>query len=190
MDISKPDRRRLQPRLFDLPLRSVGASRVVVGDFYEELTAAVFGGVRHRCTTASKYCPDVSIEEHLYLECKAIGKTDKMLVYANRLQKDFEFSTRYHLFYVVWRHTVRAARYHTHEDLRAALLQGTLWCAVLPFDEVWRLCHTVKETKLNNKPNYKTGYQIPLRDVRPWILLEWKCEEIVDLPVSGTKLSG
>lgn len=175
MIISRPSlSTHTQLQLFDKPIKSVGASRVLVGAFYEELTAKVFGGRRHTCSPGADYCPDVSIDERIYLECKSVGHTGKVMVYEGRLEKDWDFSRKRQLFYVIWRHRVRAKYYHTEQDLQAALLMGTLWCAVVPFDEIWKLCKATHLVKLNSKFNYTTGYQVPIKCIEPWKLLEWR----------------
>jgi hypothetical protein len=167
-----PSHQQLQ--LFDRPIKSIASARTSVGSFYEDLTARVLGGQRHVCSSSSEYCPDVSIGEHIYLECKSVGFTSKVIIYHGRLDKDFDFSTTHLLFYAVWRHAVRVKPYQTVEDLHAALLIGTQWLAIVPFDEIWRLAHEQKLVKLNSKSNYITGYQIPIKHIEKWKFMEWR----------------
>ena len=178
-----------QLRLFDTRLSGHGSARYASGMFYENLTATVFGGKRHVCDSRADYCPDVSIGEHLFLECKSVRKGSSVLIYEGRLQKDWNFATSHELFYVVWCHNVnRACDFQTVEDLHAALLLKTLWCAVIPFDEIWRLCSVNKRKVLNTRYGKSSnsglcgaGYAIPVKCVEPWRLLGWEVDAPIDL---------
>lgn len=198
MKISRTSRRtHSQLSLFDTRLRGHGSARYASGEFYENLTASVFGGVRHVCDSRMDYCPDVSIGEHIFLECKSVRRGSTVLIYEGRLHKDWKFALTNHLFYVVWCHDVRrACDFETVEDLHAALLLKTLWCAVIPFDEIWRLCSIHKRKVINtrygkssNSGLYGAGYTIPVKCVEPWRLLDWHVDASIDLQMPRTIVS-
>lgn len=184
MIVSRPDLSLRQPLLFDRTLRGHGAVRYAVGDFYETLTANVFGGVRHRTDSRAQYCPDVVIGDTIFLECKAARRSvGNLLVYHGRLDKDFDFSRTRLLFYVVWCHNVAGNSYSTVEQLEDALMLETLWCAVIPFDEVWRLCkkhasktYNTEYGKSSNSKLYDRLYRVRLCDVEPWKLFDWQVD--------------
>ena len=186
MDISRPKRTsKTQLIMFDIMLSGHGSIRYAIGEFYEDLTAKVFGGVRHVCDSRADYCPDVSIGGRLYLECKSAGRSGKVLVYAGRIDKDWDFAMKHQLFYVIWCHDVqRAADYKSVEDLYCALLLHTLWCAVVPFDEMFRLCkfygrrsYKSEYGKSSSSGLYESLHTIPIRDIKPWKLLDWEIDE-------------
>lgn len=185
MIISQLDRAQTQLRLFDRPINGHGAARYVVGHFYEMLTKRMFNGDKHRCSSKATYCPDVSIGGELFLECKAVGPSKSVLVYSGRLDKDWDFSCKHQLFYVVWHHGVKnCSQYTTQEDLQAMLLLETRWCAVVPFDDIWRLCRKYREKTINTQygiskgsPLYGSGYCIPVHEIEPWKLFDWCIDE-------------
>lgn len=177
-----------QRLLFERMLGNHGHRRCVVGALIERLTALTFGGRRHKCTGLAEYCPDVSIDEKIFLECKAMGRSRQTFVYAGRLEKDRRFANEYELYYVIWHHKVDTTIATTVEELEMLILSKLQWVAVIPFDHVEQLCLRLRNgpTKLNSgygsgygSPSnklYGSGYRIPMRFIEPWILIEWECQ--------------
>jgi hypothetical protein len=145
-----------------------GLVRTVIGTYYEEQTAKVFGGVVHKTDSRCDYCPDVSACNKFY-EVKAVGNSGQAFIYAGRLVKDIKFAEQNDLYYCVWRHSVKTQLVSTVAELKAKLATSTLSYMVVPFSDVLMICRQSTLTKLNSKyggsdsnPRYGSGYRIPV----------------------------
>lgn len=170
MKISKP-KSISHPVLFDtdeykLTYGNHGLIRTVIGEFFED------NGVRHRTDSRCDYCPDVSSDAG-YFEVKAVGLSKQMLVYAGRLEKDFEFCKSKNLWYYVWSHNVATNRVRTVAELKKMLSVSILASYVVPFMELYRICKESSITKMNSayghsdtNPVYGSGYRVSLSKLK------------------------
>lgn len=169
----------LQGLLWDPPLDDGDHGRVrnVVGALAERLTAELVGGRIHKTDSTASYCPDVSARG-VYFESKAVGRSKTAFVYGGRLDKDRQFAASHRLVYVIWHHGADSKLAQTESELEALVLRTMRVLYVVPFAAIDRLC--VVPDKLNSKyggsdsrPEYGSGYRIPLMYLSRWIHREY-----------------
>lgn len=187
-----------QLRLFDPPLDVTdhGYARHVVGELFEELSAIVLGGRRHRTDSRADYCPDISVDNFMYFnyawctwatriqyyECKACGLSNQFMIYAGRLAKDRRFNQHRHLSYIVWSHSASTKQARTVNELRSLILQKINAAYIVPFNVIDELSASVRQEKLNsaygasrtNGKVYGSGFRIPLRMIEDYKAVEYR----------------
>lgn len=174
-DIPKFRSSHAQPLLWDEPLRGHGHIRTVVGDLAERMTCERMGGRRLKTDARCEYCPDVQVGR-MYFECKAVGRSGQLFVYAGRLAKDRAFAAVHVLWYAVWRHRADTKGCRTVAELEAAVRASVRCLYVMPFSAVDAACATVEERPLNSKygrggdQNYGSGFRVPLSRFAEWMV--------------------
>jgi len=180
--ISKPKSDNCQPWLFDADqyrlLRKAngdfnhGLARVVIGDFFENLTAKYFQGTRCKTDSRCDYCPDVALSNS-YLEVKAAGRSKQTFIYEGRLEKDRKFSETHVLSYVVWSHSISVHDFENVSSLVESLRNSIECFFLVPVGAVLEVCSELRLTKLNSKYGnsdsndlYGSGYRIPLSKLK------------------------
>lgn len=187
----KPKAQQLE--LFDrLALQSLwkdkvlnhGLVRTLIGDYYEKRTATHFQGSIHKTDCRCDYCPDISYGDPIqYLEVKACGNSNSVLIYEGRLLKDLQISKELSLTisYCVWKHSVETKTHNTARELIDALTQQTLAMYLIPLQSIKEICNKLPVIKLNSKygssdsnPTYGSGYRIPIKKLNQFISQEPK----------------
>jgi hypothetical protein len=158
-----------QTFLWEQPIGNHGHVRTTLGDFAEDLTALLFHGTRLRTDSRADYCPDIFVEDGIYLECKTSGLSRQTFVYEGRLNKDREFAASHHLLYVVWCHSLATNESKTIEELKRQFLLSINCIYLIPFSEIDRIALENAPVKLNShyghsdtNPVYGSGYRIPI----------------------------
>lgn len=143
----------------DFSIRNFAATRNLVGDLCEEMTAAAFGVTRLALDGRCDVCPDLLAAPGVYLECKGVGPTGRMIVYGHRHAKDCEWTREYgaRLYYVVWHHGVRPSELHTWHALRAAMVAGVREVLVFSNAELAGLVAGKPQVVLNTKSRTRDG---------------------------------
>lgn len=91
-----------QLRLFDPPLRSPGSMRNVAGSYVERLTGLLTGARRLVTDARFEICPDLKFSDDLFFESKSVGKTNKVILYKHRIEKEVGFP--HQIVYWIWNH--------------------------------------------------------------------------------------
>jgi hypothetical protein len=146
-----PDR---QLRLFDADklLTSLGQTRYATGEFFETLTAEISGAVRLRTDSRCDICPDLRFPGESFIECKAVGKTGKIILYSERMEKYKRFledGTR-SLYHWIWIHSYRPSRAESFNELNYHLGMHTKKLIVADFDAIQELVAGRPETCVNS----------------------------------------
>lgn len=192
-----------QLRFLPTPLNTQGQARYEVGTYIEELTCRLFGGQKHRTDSRSDYCPDISIragdpEGHsgnhgqcpgpsgsglrLYLECKAVGRSNQIIIYQGRVEKDRLFASTHDLWYVVWHHQ-SPTNFESVEELRSSIRKTLQAVYLIPFNDIHTICSQSPVIKLNSKyygspdnPLYGSGYRFSISLLRRFRILSFERE--------------
>lgn len=129
--------RSVQLRLFDCePNLTPGLSRFIVGEFYEEVSAAVCGGDRLRTNSAADICPDV-VCGGTYIESKAVGRSGALTLYAARVQRMQQFVDGGNsLVLFLWRHQCKVTKANKPTELCQCLAKATTELAVVTLADV------------------------------------------------------
>lgn len=134
----KQDQTRLWDWVGDRDLPSQAMARPFVGDFFEEATRVLSGGVRLKTETDS-LCPDLLLPNGFFCEVKSVGNSRQSLLYEHRIEK-YERLMRQgkKLLYVFWLHNCRSTDYKTLFTLREALARSVVSVAVVPAKVVYK----------------------------------------------------
>lgn len=165
-----------QPLLWDEPLRGHGHVRFIIGDLVERLVAERLGGIRRKNDCRCDYCPDVVVDGTRYVECKAVGRSNQVFVYAGRLDKDRRFvELGNDLSYFILRHDVDTLAASTVQQLEAMVVEGTVAMYHMPFAIIDQACSKLPEEKLNSKYGrhgndqcYGSGFRMTLSLFEAW----------------------
>lgn len=181
MKTSTPRPPNNQPAMWnwigDRPLTKMAMVRPWVGDFFEQATISLTGGVRLK-TVAGSLCPDVKLPSQWYAEVKSIGGSRARIIYKHRMEKYEQFMKQGNkLVYVFWLHNCKATEYKTLFSLREALANSVLSVAVVSAKEVHRVAATCKErftvyqgTKAEpSRRVMKPAYTIPPKKIMAWM---------------------
>lgn len=93
----------------DRVLSSYPMTRPYIGDFFEEATCSLLDAQRLKTDSSADICPDLYVpSEGVYLESKAVGRSNTSILYEHRIAKYDRFLREGHrLYYVFWRHKYR-----------------------------------------------------------------------------------
>lgn len=171
-----------QQTLWPDPLGNHGHSRHVLGNLFEELTAALVGGRRHKTDSRCDYCPDVSAGG-IYYESKGAGRNGETFVYSGRLEKDREFAREHSLVYCVWSHRASVLGCSTVAELEARVLGDLRAVYLVPFGALDMLCSGLRTEPLNSAYGkghqgkgskvYGSGKRIRLALLSDYLVLKW-----------------
>lgn len=167
-----------QPWLFVRPIDKMAITRNLCGEFFEQATASIGGHKRNRTDGTADYCPDLSdrLDAHTYHEVKSVGRSSTSIIYAGRLEKDYQFTHAGNcLNYWFWHHSVEVSTVKTVEELQVALSGSLSYLIILPYELV-RAVALARPLKMLNKAyntrnrngyacrskGYGDGYSIPL----------------------------
>ena len=157
MKISKPE----PPKLFELdetifrpesPL-TMGMSRVAIGKYFEDRSAIYLKGRICLDQANCDYCPDVRVMigriPHFW-EVKAVGRSNQIMVYKDRLEKDCKFvSMGNRLEYFIWSHRVKVHDGITYKELIDKLNRGEKRLYSIPFTQLRHVLEGKPLRKLN-----------------------------------------
>lgn len=162
--------------LHDRPC-NMAASRNFCGDFFEEATAVVFGGMRLVTDSQCDVCPDIKLVGlNHYGEVKCIGNNGSAIIYEHRRTKDLEFISRngVTLEYFFWRHQTSVNDYRYVGVLRESLARTVSDLVRIPAtvvhaylaDKPTRVLNTKTKTDSGQRLGYGTngygkGWSIP-----------------------------
>lgn len=140
----------------DRAVRGMPECRNLSGDFFEEATASLVNGVRLRTTGADDVCPDVIVDEGLYVESKGAGRNGAVIVYASRKAKDIDWTTQRGatLLYAVWNHTARVEGVAYTSDLYDRLTTALRDVVVIPAATLYAHCDGATCRIINTKGPY------------------------------------
>jgi len=164
------------------PLGNHGHVRTLIGDLVEDMSAALLGGVRHKCSSQADYCPDVSVDlphGRVFVECKAAGRNRETFIYEGRLEKDRLFTADRPLFYCVVHHGTDTTQADTVEDLQRRFFRNLRCLYLVPFEVIDGLCRGREPEALNSgyggtdRKTYGSGFRLKLRDFEPWLLMDF-----------------
>lgn len=143
---------------WSVPITTHGYARYLTGDFFEEATATVSGAVRLK-TDSRCYCPDLRWDESIYFETKAIGKSNRAIIYDHRLEKDRVYCRRKRIsmYYWFWRHTHSVLQSPDHRHLQSSLGQSIVEIFVVSLGVVEHIVSTIPLKILNTGGTIKTG---------------------------------
>jgi hypothetical protein len=153
-----------QGRLFEVEIHNAGLSRHYVGEFCEDATAVLSGGVRLKTDSRIKTCPDIHLSKRVFCEVKGVGCSKRAIVYDHRLAKDRQFvdESRATLLYWFWRHRFRVLNAKTENELYAGLAASLESVVVVDFPTLERylLARPVKvmNTGSFTKDGKRLGY--------------------------------
>jgi hypothetical protein len=162
----------------DKAMKSMAQSRNWSGAFFEEATANLLHGTRLKTDGNSDVCPDVLVAPGVYAESKGVGKTNAMILYDHRVQKDRDWTLEHGatLLYCAWHHCADCKGAAFLTDLHYRLARATHDAFLLTSDQLFAHCDPKDLRVINTKParagqgyggrGYKSGWYVPLRKVR------------------------
>lgn len=140
-----------QLRLFPTPVHSMASLRTLCGDFFEDLTRRVSGAHRLKTDSRNWICPDLMLSVDEFLETKSMGRTNCVLIYKHRLEKEQRFcNTGMHLHYWIWSHAAKLAGSPTQEDVRCRLSWHLRAVYILRFSTLVEIVKNEKVKTINN----------------------------------------
>lgn len=147
----------------------------MIGELAERIICSRIGGHRHKTDSRCDYCPDVSVGS-MFFECKAVGLTNQMFIYAGRLNNDRLFAANHMLWYAVVHHRTSTKKWCTVKELETAVITSIRCIYLIPFSVVSAKC--IKEVPLNskygssqsNKRLYGSGFRLPLSWFTEWMV--------------------
>jgi hypothetical protein len=137
------------------------SARNWAGDFFEQATTILSGGVRHKDAANFAICPDVSWGDDVLFESKGVGRSNESIVYAGRLKKDralVDASGR-DLYYWFWRHRHRTKESRTKDELRRSLAENFRQLIIVDLWQVEQYCWS-REIKTLNTGYTKAGHPL------------------------------
>lgn len=150
----------LQLRLFDdeRALKTMGAARNFVGEFFEEVAAAMFDVKRIKEDTSADICPDLKVDDNAYLECKSIGNSGQGLIYVDRYKKDRKFCKEGNsIGYLFFKHKFEVAKARSLEQLREGLAVNLEHACLIESETLRKILRKRPLRKLNSKYMKKSG---------------------------------
>lgn len=148
----------LWPGADDTPVKSAAQVRNIAGDFAEEATAVLLGG--RRITTRGDYdvCPDVIVTPGLYAESKSVGRSNSVIVYKGRHEKDQAWVKEHNaqLWYFIWRHGADS-KVASRDEMRRNMAVSIQSCLIVSLVEMTRILHSRPVRVLNTKYATRKG---------------------------------
>lgn len=124
--------------VYDRDLKSYAQSRPYIGDFYEEATRALMGGVRLRTDAQSEICPDIVLPSlDAYVEVKSVGRGNSRTIYEHRIEKYKWLASRHPVYFAFWFHSMDCTELTTLFKLQADLAASTQCVCVIRADDVF-----------------------------------------------------
>lgn len=153
-----------------------------IGDFFEEATRKLYGGIRFQTENDCDYCPDVKFRRNYYGEVKASGRSGKIILYESRLARELQWcrENNLRLDYVVWRHRAYIPDCNSKQDIYDALACSVSTVIRVPIQILADIAATLPVKTINrwNPLGWNRGWQISVTRIIPY------CGE----PVQRTRL--
>jgi hypothetical protein len=160
-----------------------------IGDFFEEATAKLVRGHRFDTDSSCEYCPDVSTGGSVFMESKASGRGNRVIVYRDRIKRELDWcrENRATIYYYIWRHSVWTKTVSTERDLHIALAKSTREVVVVDLSVLFNIASELPVKCINNRhPLWSHGWQIKVEHI-----LAYKTPQIRvrrQLNVLGTRI--
>lgn len=147
---------------------TLGAARFWVGDFIEALTCETTTAEGLVADGSRVWCPDVQFDRATFGEVKAVGNSNQIVIYEDRLKKDKEHienpclwtSEAFpKLLYLFWRHKTNVKQCSTLYELRESLASTTFSLTIADLATVWELL-SVRECRIVNSAIMKRSGKV------------------------------
>lgn len=157
----------VQPYLFsgcgDRRMKTNAEVRNWVGDYFEFLTQQVTGARRIKTDSQQLICPDLHWYETTFIESKGVGKTNHVIIYKTRQEKDLQFIEAGHsLYYFIWNHKAHCYQHEFRSTLQVDLLDTLKTVFVVPHSVIVKIISIlplrVLNTAYTKDRKHKLGY--------------------------------
>lgn len=124
----------------DYQTKSPYHAKPIIGEFYEEMALALFGGERLR-TEAFAFCPDIRLNGR-FIECKALKDKGNAFLLDSSIQEYEKLPEE--MIFAFWIHKPLLTTGIHKSELRKALAQNTTEVLVIDYDNIKQIIEKQK----------------------------------------------
>lgn len=157
----------------DRRIGSIGSARYHTGQVVEQVAANVLDAKMLVTSTEFDICPDLQLRAcGSYVESKASGCNNQVILYEQRCKKYDQFIADGHqLYYFVLKHTLRFADISWLSQLRRELERCAEFCFLVPADAVHRVVYDKPVRVVNGAHSndlYHLGWTVSVSELKPY----------------------
>lgn len=161
-----------QLTLWDAPVKSSGSVRNIAGNFIEKCTEKVSQARRLKTDCRAEICPDIGFGNRIWFECKCVGRTNSVIIYKHRLEKDRRFvESGESLYYWLWNHGAKLMDADTIPAAEDRILYSLRSLTIVDHETLVSLlgkpCRSMNSMYYSNHGNIHKGdgWALPLKEI-------------------------